>query len=199
MNEGSKHSDGDVALDDSVSIVETWEAMLKLPKSKAKAVGVSNHTIEHLETIIAATGVVPAVNQIERHPMLPQPDLVKYCAEKGIHITAYSVRKSFPTFIVSLSKGEKEKRGNMRLITIGIRKQRIRLPPPHHAPRNHRNCGPNLQGNREENHRCPRNPRLEPGRWPLSHPKICNALPHRRQLPRNRALLLRRRGHRCYD
>jgi hypothetical protein len=44
-----------------------------------------------LETIIKATGVVPTVNQIERHPMLPQPELIAYCKEKGIHITAYSV------------------------------------------------------------------------------------------------------------
>jgi len=87
---GKNEPDGDVEIDDSVSIVDTWQAMLKLPKSKARAVGVSNHTIEHLETIIKATGVVPTVNQVERHPLLPQPDLVKYCKEKGIHITAYS-------------------------------------------------------------------------------------------------------------
>lgn len=90
MVEGEFRPDGEVAIDDSVSIVETWKAMLKLPKSKTRAVGVSNHTIEHLETIIKATGAVPTVNQVERHPLLPQPELVKYCKEKGIHITAYS-------------------------------------------------------------------------------------------------------------
>jgi L-glyceraldehyde reductase len=31
-----------------------------------------------------------AVNQVEAHPLLPQDDLVKYCKEKNIHITAYS-------------------------------------------------------------------------------------------------------------
>ena len=43
-----------------------------------------------LETIINETGVVPAVNQIERHPRLPNYPLIEYAAKKGIHITAYS-------------------------------------------------------------------------------------------------------------
>lgn len=43
-----------------------------------------------LEQIIKDTGKVPAVNQVERHPRLPQPELVKYCKEKNILITAYS-------------------------------------------------------------------------------------------------------------
>ncbi|EAW06704.1 putative aldehyde reductase (AKR1) [Aspergillus clavatus NRRL 1] len=81
---------GDVEIDDSISIVDTWKAMIKLPKSKARAVGVSNHTKEHIEALIKATGVVPAANQIERHPRLQSNDLVAYCKEKNILITAYS-------------------------------------------------------------------------------------------------------------
>ncbi|KAL6815191.1 Aldo/keto reductase [Trichoderma sp. SZMC 28015] len=86
-----KAADGSESLlNRNVSIVQTWKAMTELPKSKARAVGVSNFTIEHLEAVISATGVVPAANQIERHPRLPDPALIKYCAEKGIIITAYS-------------------------------------------------------------------------------------------------------------
>ncbi|KAL2674087.1 mitochondrial glycerol dehydrogenase Gld1 [[Neocosmospora] mangrovei] len=88
-----KVADGvkEVAIDDSVSLVETWEAMTKLPKSKARAIGVSNFTPEHLQTIINATNVVPAVNQVERHPLLQQNGtLINYAKENGIHITAYS-------------------------------------------------------------------------------------------------------------
>ncbi|PLB47588.1 Aldo/keto reductase [Aspergillus steynii IBT 23096] len=81
---------GDVDIEDGVSIVDTWKAMTKLPKSKARAVGVSNHRKEHIEALIQATGVVPAANQIERHPVLQSNDLIEYCKEKGIHITAYS-------------------------------------------------------------------------------------------------------------
>ncbi|THV06646.1 Aldo/keto reductase [Dendrothele bispora CBS 962.96] len=80
----------EVELDMKTSIVETWKAMIALPKSKVKTIGVSNFNIQQLEAIIKATGVVPAVNQIEAHPLLPQDDLVKFCKEKGIHITAYS-------------------------------------------------------------------------------------------------------------
>ncbi len=73
---------------------------------KVKAIGVSNFSVENLEKIIEATGVVPAMNQIEAHPSLIQPELFKYCTyeaecekateltcpgkEKGIVITAYS-------------------------------------------------------------------------------------------------------------
>ncbi len=88
----SKHPDGDVKISDNIPISETWKAMTKLPKEKARAVGVSNHTIEHLKAIIEKTGVTPAANQIERHPRLLQPELLEFCKEKGIHITQYSVR-----------------------------------------------------------------------------------------------------------
>ncbi|KAK1217005.1 hypothetical protein PQX77_020355 [Marasmius sp. AFHP31] len=85
-----KKGDGFVELDTVTSLVDTWKAMIALPKSKVKAIGVSNFTIEHIEAIVKATGVVPAVNQVEAHPLLPQDDLVAYCKEKNIHITAYS-------------------------------------------------------------------------------------------------------------
>lgn len=82
--------EGENAIDTETSLVETWKAMIALPKYKVKAIGVSNFTVEHLKGIIDATGVVPAVNQIEAHPLLPQDELVKFCKEKNIHITAYS-------------------------------------------------------------------------------------------------------------
>jgi len=80
----------DVKMLDDVSIVDTWKAMTQLPKEKARAVGVSNHTKEHLQALIDGTGVTPAANQIERHPRLLQPELIQYCKEKNIHITEYS-------------------------------------------------------------------------------------------------------------
>ncbi|KAF9012606.1 NADP-dependent oxidoreductase domain-containing protein [Cyathus striatus] len=82
--------ENEVALDTQTSLVDTWKAMIKLPKSKVRNIGVSNFTIKHIEGIIKATGVVPVVNQIEAHPLLPQDDLVAFAKEKNIHLTAYS-------------------------------------------------------------------------------------------------------------
>ncbi|KAJ4149945.1 hypothetical protein LMH87_010717 [Akanthomyces muscarius] len=85
-----KDASGALKLDKKTSITQTWKAMTELSKTKAKAVGVSNFTINHLETVIKATGVTPAVNQIERHPRLLDEPLVKYAADKHIILTAYS-------------------------------------------------------------------------------------------------------------
>ncbi len=69
----------------------TFEAMAELrEKGLVKSVGVSNFTVSKIEKVIADTGVVPAVNQVELHPYNPQNELLDYCREKGIHVTAYS-------------------------------------------------------------------------------------------------------------
>lgn len=94
LQDKSDHPDGDVKMLDDISIVDTWKAMTQLPKEKARAVGVSNHTKEHLQALIDGTGVTPAANQIERHPRLLQPELIQFCKEKNIHITEYSVGNS---------------------------------------------------------------------------------------------------------
>ncbi|XP_047045743.1 deoxymugineic acid synthase 1-D-like [Lolium rigidum] len=56
----------------------------------AKAIGVSNFTTRHLDKILAAATVPPAVNQVELNPAWQQRKLRAYCAEKGIHVAAYS-------------------------------------------------------------------------------------------------------------
>ncbi|KDQ09649.1 hypothetical protein BOTBODRAFT_69040 [Botryobasidium botryosum FD-172 SS1] len=81
---------GYVELDTEVTLVETWKAMIALPKEKVRAIGVSNFTIEHIKGITEATGVIPAANEIEAHPLLPQDELVQYCNEQKIRIIAYA-------------------------------------------------------------------------------------------------------------
>lgn len=57
---------------------------------KVKAIGVSNFNINRLDQLLKQVDTVPAVNQIEAHPYLQQPELTKYCQNKGILIEAYS-------------------------------------------------------------------------------------------------------------
>ncbi|ORY79318.1 NADP-dependent oxidoreductase domain-containing protein [Leucosporidium creatinivorum] len=73
------------------SIEETWKGMEALLKTgKVKAIGVCNCSPSYLERILKVATVVPAVNQIELHPYLPQHSVVKYCQDKGITVQAFS-------------------------------------------------------------------------------------------------------------
>ncbi len=70
---------------------KTFAAMATLKeKGLVKSIGVSNFSVSKLEKLIAECGIVPAVNQVELHPYNPQPELMAYCADKGIVLTAYS-------------------------------------------------------------------------------------------------------------
>lgn len=69
----------------------TWKEMEAIYKSgRAKAIGVSNFLIQHLEDILNNGSVVPAVNQIEFHPYLVQPELLKFCNDHHIQAEAWS-------------------------------------------------------------------------------------------------------------
>ena len=69
---------------------DTWRAMIELKKAgKARAIGVSNYMVKHLEELLE-TAVVPEVNQIELHPFLYPKDVTDFCAEHDIVVEAYS-------------------------------------------------------------------------------------------------------------
>jgi len=71
--------------------VETWEGLVELQREeRVRSIGVSNFRVEDLERIIDATGVVPAVNQIELHPHLQQLELRRFHEEHGIKTEAWS-------------------------------------------------------------------------------------------------------------
>ncbi len=70
---------------------ETWKAMEELyQKGRMKAIGVSNFLVHHLDDFLPHCKVMPAVNQVEFHPELIQPDLLAYCQKKGIQLEAWS-------------------------------------------------------------------------------------------------------------
>lgn len=71
--------------------LESWRAMVEIYKSgRAKAIGVSNFTEEHLAELISHSDVKPMINQVEFHPFLYQKMLLEYCHENSIVLEAYS-------------------------------------------------------------------------------------------------------------
>lgn len=69
----------------------TWKAMEKLQEQgKVRSIGVSNFSIQDLELLKTVSDVIPAVNQIEFHPLFNHPELKAYCAENGIALQAYA-------------------------------------------------------------------------------------------------------------
>ena len=71
--------------------VDTYKAMEKIYKDgRAKAIGVCNFDIEHLERIMDECEVKPTVNQVECHPFLQQKELRTFCEKHDIQIESYS-------------------------------------------------------------------------------------------------------------
>ncbi|VDC01483.1 unnamed protein product [Peniophora sp. CBMAI 1063] len=77
--------------DEHPTFNETWAEMEnEFKHGKARSIGVSNFSVKNLEKLEKTWKVVPAVNQIEMHPFLPQNEVKAWCDERGIHLTAYS-------------------------------------------------------------------------------------------------------------
>ena len=71
--------------------VESWKAFVRLQKEgRIRSIGVSNFNREHLERIIAETGVTPSVNQIELHPRFQQKALRAFHDQKGVKTESWS-------------------------------------------------------------------------------------------------------------
>ncbi len=71
--------------------VDAWRSLVALREAGlARSIGVSNFLPEHLDAIIDATGVAPAVNQIELHPRFQQRDVEAANRERGIVTQSWS-------------------------------------------------------------------------------------------------------------
>jgi diketogulonate reductase-like aldo/keto reductase len=70
---------------------ETWRAMEEIQMSgRARAIGVCNFLVHHLEELRAFANVPPVLDQVEHHVRLQQPELRDYCAEHGITLQAWA-------------------------------------------------------------------------------------------------------------
>jgi len=71
--------------------LESWKALEEFKREgRARSIGVSNYTVRHLDELLHAAEIPPAVNQVEFHPFLVQNELLAHCREHGIVLTAYS-------------------------------------------------------------------------------------------------------------
>lgn len=77
-----------------LNMKETLDGLKELyDQGKVKAVGVSNFTINHLKEILPYAqeiGLPITMNQVEFHPLLYQKELLEFCKEHDITVTAYS-------------------------------------------------------------------------------------------------------------
>lgn len=70
---------------------EAWRALVDArERGLVRSIGVSNFTARHLRDVVDATGVVPAVNQIELHPYFPQSEMRRVDAEWDIRTESWS-------------------------------------------------------------------------------------------------------------
>lgn len=82
--------DGSIDLDPNFSFEKNWAQFEAVyAKGKAKAIGVSNFSVINLKKLLETAKIVPALNQIECHPLLPQTDVFDFCKEKGIVVEAW--------------------------------------------------------------------------------------------------------------
>jgi diketogulonate reductase-like aldo/keto reductase len=77
--------------DPPIPLADTWRAMEALvDEGLVRNIGVSNFEIDHLEQIQRVATKPIAVNQFETHPYYQRGELLRYCAEHGIVVTAHS-------------------------------------------------------------------------------------------------------------
>jgi diketogulonate reductase-like aldo/keto reductase len=82
--------DGKVLLE-NVSTQETWQAMEDLVKNGlVKSIGIANFTTTMIVDLLTYAKIKPVINQIEVHPYNSQTELIQYCADNRITVTAYS-------------------------------------------------------------------------------------------------------------
>ena len=121
--------------------LQSWKAVEEIFASgRARAIGVSNYVVRHLEELLANCRIPPAVNQLELHPYnyLSRLDTVTFCREQRIAIEAYSPlthgeRLNDPRLAAIARKYGKSPA--QLLIRLGLQQGFIELPKSTHRDR----------------------------------------------------------------
>ncbi|KAL4889023.1 hypothetical protein BDV59DRAFT_210573 [Aspergillus ambiguus] len=130
---------------------DTWREMEKLlDTGKVRAIGVANFSTVNLDSLLSTAKVVPAVNQTEIQPRLPQKKLNEYCKQKGIHQTAFgplggtgSTLHEHPV-IVQIAKNHGCETGNV-MLSWGVQKGWSVIPKSTNARRIKANLTQNFE------------------------------------------------------
>ena len=70
---------------------QTWKAFEKIYRDgKARAIGISNFTVEHMTALAEVAEISPHVNQIEAHPYYVPQDIIDYCDKHRMLIEAWA-------------------------------------------------------------------------------------------------------------
>lgn len=88
----AKDKDGNfLVVDPPIPIADTWKAMEALVDAGlTKSIGFSNFTIDQIKEVLKVARIPPAVLQIEIHPYCQPTELINFCKQNGITVTAYS-------------------------------------------------------------------------------------------------------------
>ncbi|MFZ4841818.1 aldo/keto reductase [Mycetocola saprophilus] len=72
------------------TFVNAWTKLIEIRDAGlSRSIGVSNHLPEHLDALVAATGEVPAINQIELHPAYQQRNVLEWAAANGTRVESW--------------------------------------------------------------------------------------------------------------
>lgn len=87
--------------------IQQWKALLHLQSiHKCISIGVSNYSIKHLDEIKEANLPLPAVNQLELHPLCQHKDIIEYCKNNNILPVAYSSLAPLSTWRTQQNSGK---------------------------------------------------------------------------------------------
>ncbi|XP_025422832.1 NADPH-dependent D-xylose reductase II,III-like isoform X2 [Sipha flava] len=82
---------GTMKIDPSTDNLATWKELEKqVDCGRIKAIGLSNFNIKQIQNVLDNCRIKPDNLQIEHHLYLQQPELVDFCKDNGIVVTAYS-------------------------------------------------------------------------------------------------------------
>lgn len=121
----------------------TYKALLECKVAgKIRTVGVSNYNVKHLEEIRIAGYEMPAVNQIELHPICQQKSIVEYCEKHSIIVQAYCpiVRGKMDHEVFASIAAKHKREPAQILIRWSLQKGYIPLPKSATPSRIHSNA-----------------------------------------------------------